>query len=239
MAGLGVAAVSAGPCNGSAEVLRAGRAGLQWPVYLRLRFAWAHTSLGRVGRVIMPRIVMACAALAFGIFASPSTAQQTSQAQPFASAQPAGGAESLPPETQAMPEPPPFPPMPKARPSHRWTTPDHHAASTHHRVTHARHSSSASHHRATSAHHGSTHHRVSRTHREKAHQRVVKPSARTVRFCHRLTYTKIMRNSSCRALMSQELKAAAATRHHHATHHHATHHQKASKARARHSKHHK
>lgn len=184
----------------------------------------------------MQRVVLACAALAFGIFASPSVAQQ---AQPFGTAQPAAAAESPPPESQAVPEPPPFPPMPKARPSHRWTTPDHHIASTHHRTTHARRSSSKTHHRATSTRNSSTRHRAARTHHEAAHHRPLKLSARDVRYCHRLTYTKIMRNSTCRALMRQELEAAAATRHHHVSHRSSKAHRKETRTRARRSKHHK
>jgi hypothetical protein len=147
----------------------------------------------------MQRTVLFCAALAFGIVTSPLVAQQTTPDQPSA---------PTATEQQTAPEPPPFPPMPKARPTHR-----------HVELGESR--ASRSHHRAARAHHERT-----RAHRKA----VAKPSRKMVRKCHAMSYRQIMRSDTCRALMKQELGASerhakrhrheASRRHRH--HHHRT-----------------
>jgi len=165
------------------------------------------------GENIMQRVVaLACAALAFGMFGSPLGAQQTPSEQPMPQA-----AQPPPvPEAEPLPPPPPFPPMPSARPSHRWVDMgERHAR----RVQHPR-----THHRRTHAHHRAAH---------KA--RLTHFSRRTIRSCHAMNFRQIMRHSSCRLLMRQELATTAAHRHHQATRHHkmaahrARHHQAVSR----------
>jgi type IV secretory pathway VirB10-like protein len=161
-------------------------------------------------------IMLACAALAFGMFASPLRAQQTPPGEPAPPTQQV--AQPMPeqvqpppvPEAEPLPPPPPIPPMPKARPSHRWVDiGDYYGRRSHH------HARRPSHHRAR------THHRRTHAHRRPAHKasRALHFSRRTVRSCHGMTYRQIMRHSSCRALMRQEL-AAAAHRHRHSAHRH-------------------
>jgi hypothetical protein len=157
-----------------------------------------------------PIVVLACATLALGMVAAPLSAQQASgqTEQPA----PAPQAEQLPP-------PPPFPPMPSSRPSHRFVD-----VGTHH--------AGRAHHRAGATHHVSakrTHHR-GRSHASRHAAHKVQPlhlSRKTIRSCHAMSYRQIMRHSSCRALMKQELAAPV---HGHRTSHRATHH----KASARH-----
>jgi hypothetical protein len=171
------------------------------------------------GKSIMQRIAtLACAAFALGMFAHPLGAQQTPAQQPMpevAQPPPGPGAEPLPP-------PPPFPPMPSARPSHRWVDMgDHHARRVRHRAAPTHHHATRTQHRRTQAHHRPAHKA-----RPAAHF-----SRRTIRSCHGMNYRQIMRHSSCRALMSQEI-AAAAHRNHRATHRHRT---AAHKARQHHA----
>jgi hypothetical protein len=153
----------------------------------------------------MQRVVaLACAAFALGMFAYPLAAQQTPAQQSIPEApQPAPEAEPLPP-------PPPFPPMPSARPSHRWVdVGDHHARRARHHAAPTRHHAKRTQQRRTHAHHRPTH-----------KVRAMHFSRRTIRSCHGMNYRQIMRHSSCRALMSQELATAAQRHLHHATHHH-------------------
>ena len=163
------------------------------------------------GENIMQRIVLLCTALAFGICASPLAAQQTRPEQPPQQTGPPGPAppagQSMPQETQpppapeAEPLPPPFPPMPKARPSHRWVDiGDHHSRRMRHHATPSHRQRTHAHHLARLAHHPAGH-----------------ASRLQIRRCHSMSYRQIMRHSSCRTLMRQEL-AAAEHRHHHAAH---------------------
>jgi hypothetical protein len=170
------------------------------------------------GRNFMHRVVvLACAALALGMFASPLGAQQAPAQQSMPEAAPPPPI----PEAQPLPPPPPFPPMPSARPSHRWVDMG------------GRHASRVSSHAAR------THHRAARTQSRRTHARhraahKARPahfSRRTIRSCHAMNYRQIMRHSSCRALMSQEI-AATAHRSHRAAHHHRTAAHKARKHQA-------
>ena len=166
----------------------------------------------------MQRIAtLVCAAVALGMFASPLGAQQTPQ-QPIPEA-----SQPPPPEAEPLPPPPPFPPMPSARPSHRWVDvggrhsshASHRAASTGHHPAGTRHHAATSEHRRTHAHHRTAH---------KA--RLAHFSRRTIRACHAMNYRQILRHSSCRLLMKQELAATArhAKRHHKKTTHKARRH---------------
>jgi hypothetical protein len=155
--------------------------------------------------------VLACVSLAL---ASPVAAQEA--------AQPAPSAEQLPP-------PPPFPPMPSAKPSHRFVDVGGHAR--------AHHASSAR--KARASHKASKGHKVTKGHkatRSAVHkEKAVHFSAKTVRSCHAMTYRQIMRSSSCRTMIKQELAAAPAhrTSHKASAHHKATVHKKAAKRRRR------
>jgi type IV secretory pathway VirB10-like protein len=196
----------------------------------------------------MQPIVLAGVALAFGIFVSPLTAQPMPPERPSTTAQPTGPNEPASPTMQSTPEapdaqslpepppPPPFPPMPRARPSHRFTTGgEHRTTHPQHRTTHARHATSESHHRVTR-----THREAARAHHGKRHESkaAAKPSKRTIRYCHGLNYREIMRHSSCRALMSQELSASTHRSRRAAHKHRSAHHKKIAKARARHARRH-
>ena len=168
---------------------------------------------------MMQRIALACASLAFGIFASPLAAQQASPSQtpppvqqpaPSLPAPPSGQpmpeATSPPavPEAEPLPPPPPFPPMPKARPTHRW-------------VDVGGHSRSRAHHHAVRAHH----------HRKAARSRAAHPSRRTIRWCRSMNHRQAMRHSACRDLKRHD---------HHAKVH--RHHRGARQHRAAHRRHH-
>jgi hypothetical protein len=139
------------------------------------------------------------AAVALGILASPLAAQPVLPDQL---------AQSTTPQAD-QPAPPPFPPMPRAKPSHRWTTgAPHRSVSPRHRTTHASHRTThASHHRATRSHHArarATHH-LSRAERD-------------LRYCHQLTARHQARNSRCRVLLRDERRAAEHARHLKAAH---------------------
>jgi hypothetical protein len=161
----------------------------------------------------MQRIVLVRAALSFGILAFPAAAQQSSSTQP---SQPT--TQSTPGDAQqpsAAPLPPPFPPMPSARPSHRWVDVGRHrAAHSHHETARGHHEAARSSHHATTARNRRAHAQESRKHE---HQSAVQLSRREIRQCHKLSYRELMRQSSCRQLMRQELGAADHARHH-ATH---------------------
>lgn len=141
--------------------------------------------------------VIACASLSFGLLASPLAAQEMAQAAPQA--------EQLPP-------PPPFPPMPSSRPSHRFVDMGGHHASRS-RASPARYASSP---KRSAKVHGSSKARTShkaRSSKAAANHRAArkdKPmhfSAKTVRSCHAMTYRQIVRSSSCRTMIKQELAA--------------------------------
>ena len=148
----------------------------------------------------MKRIfVFACASLSFGPLASPLAAQEMAQAAPQA--------EQLPP-------PPPFPPMPSSRPTHRFVDMGgHHTSRARSKASPARHASSVK--RSGKVHASSkarTSHKARSSKAAASHRTVRKDkpmhfSAKTVRSCHAMTYRQIMRSSSCRAMIKQELAA--------------------------------
>lgn len=164
-----------------------------------------------------------CAAIVFGILASPAAAQQAAYDQPIPAAQQTGPSQPLPstasppagsqtcpdgsvvPADATCPAPPPFPPMPSRPPRHRFVDVGHHAAShaTHHRATHARHRTTQAHHRAAG----------------RRHEVTVHASKRTIRACHKLTYRQILRDRRCRALMRQDIASHEQARRHHAVKH--------------------
>jgi hypothetical protein len=160
----------------------------------------------------MHRLALGCAIFAFGILGSPAFAQQAPADQALASAQ-------VPPqpEAQPLPEPPPFPPLHKVKPSHRTVNlgNDYPAWSTHHSTKAKRHAASA--HKSSTKHKSasSSRHRSTKADRKKAsghpttsHHETVHASRKTIRACHAKSYTQIMKNSICRALMRQDLDAA-------------------------------
>ena len=182
-----------------------------------------------------------CASLLLAFFASPVLAQQAvpehqiQLAQQVAQSQPAQPAttEAQSPPTSVAPLPPPFPPMPSSRPSHRWVdVGERHAARTHHKAAVTRHTRTSDfrHRKLAAEDRQSRHHRgrsdVRRSHRKLAEEHA---SPRTIRRCHDLSYRQIMRSSSCRALMKQELSGTE-HRDRHASRHHktASRHQKAA-----------
>lgn len=150
---------------------------------------------GERGKIVNLR-VLACAAFALGIVASPAAAQpapldQLAQAQP------------------QEPAPPPFPPMPRAKPSHRWVDVGGHHTTSHHRTTQARHRTTSSKHHATRSEHRSTRSRHAKAHA--AHH--LTRAERDLRYCHQLTPRHQMRNSRCKALLRDERRAAERARH--------------------------
>ena len=154
--------------------------------------------------------------LAVAMLAAPVGAQQAPVA-PVTESVPAA-----PPEAEQLPPPPPFPPMPSARPSHRWVD-----VGGHHRSS-AKHKARAVRHHATKA---KAHGRRTHAARRAAHKaRPLHFSRKTIRQCHAMSYRQIMRHSSCRAMMKQELAAApkhkAKARHHSARHHRARKHRR-------------
>jgi hypothetical protein len=154
----------------------------------------------------MHRAMLVCAALAFGIFASPSSAQQTTPDQTLPPAQQTAPEvpPAPPPDLQTAPAPPPpFAPMPRARPTHRWVDINGRRAShAHRRAPHAHRSARHAHHRATSS------------------------TRKTERWCRSLSHRQKLRHSACRALTGRPHHRTK-HRHHTATHrHHQIHHRR-------------
>jgi hypothetical protein len=123
------------------------------------------------------------------------------------SSQPAYPATSVPPapppSRDVAPLPPPFPPMPSSRPSHRHVDMgEHHGRRSEHHASKASHRESA----RASRRHSHKAAGPSRRHRHEA-ARAAQPSPKVMRRCHRMSYTQIMRSSSCRELMRQDLAA--------------------------------
>jgi hypothetical protein len=168
----------------------------------------------------MERARLVCAAVAFGLFASPIAAQQTTADQPAPVPQQTAPGQPTPAPDQSIPEPPPpppeaqepapppFPPFPSARPTHRWVDIGEHR--TAHRGRHARHA----HHRAR--------HALQRT--RHAHHRRAHATRRTLRWCRSLSHRQMVRHSVCTASMAQH-RHTGRNRHRAAAHrHHALHH---------------
>jgi hypothetical protein len=165
---------------------------------------------------IVRGLVLAFAGLSLSIVGSSLEAQQ-SPPDPSTqdSSQPAPQTTSVPPAPpparDVAPLPPPFPPMPRSRPSHRWVdVSGHHASRTQHHAKQASHRKVHASQRRSRAAHAS--HR-----RGHAAARAAQPSARLMRRCHKMSYTQIMRNGSCRELMRQDLAVAP---HRHSGHSH-------------------
>lgn len=160
----------------------------------------------------MRRIAAACAAIM--IFASPAGAQSQAD-QPASSQVPA--APALPPN---------FVPPPPARLYDNYPRRSHHGATRHRTTQHHATQHRATEHRATqhraTRHHEDTERHGTAKHRRKAHdrgttehqrrshehQQPVHASKRTIRQCHGMSYREIMRHSTCRALIRQDLEAA-------------------------------
>jgi hypothetical protein len=155
-------------------------------------------------------LVLACASLSFALLASPLAAQETARAV----------AEQLPPA-------PPMPPMPNSKV--RWVDVGGHTSRARAKASPARHAASvkrdskihsASKPRTTKqdrASHkaGKTKAPSSKATASRRQVREDKPkhfSAKTIRSCHAMTYRQILRNSSCRAMIKQELAAPAPKR---------------------------
>jgi hypothetical protein len=154
----------------------------------------------------MKRAALVCAALAFAISGAPVGAQQTVATEPVAQPQQTSEAPPPPLASTAGPElPPPFPPMPKRAPRHRFVDVGHssssHSSSSHssrRSTARANHSSGRTHHQAAKSHSRTTHatHKSSRKERD-------------LRYCRALSHGKMMRNSKCRALMREQDRHAA------------------------------
>ena len=153
----------------------------------------------RGGESLILRVAV-CAALAWGIVASPVAAQQTvpDQSVPAPQQAPTGVPPAPPPDLQTTPEaPPPFPPMPARAPRHRWVNVNHHrGAATHQRARHAHNVTHRAHHKAA------------------AHSK-----QKDLRWCRGLTPRQLRRHSRCVALMRQD-KHAQTRRHHRTSHRH-------------------
>jgi len=165
----------------------------------------------------MLRIALGCAAL--------SLAALVPQA--------AGAQQTTPDQTQLAPPtsvPPPLPPMPSTR--HRWIgATENHTTTPHRRQTSTRRSivreHHASHDRDAKKDRHVAHDRKSSHDRRLAHDRrttherrakheerqTVHASKQTIRKCHNMTYKQIMRSSSCRALIRQDIEGAEKPRH--------------------------
>ena len=154
-------------------------------------------------------LVLASASLTFGVLASPLAAQQL--------AEQAG---------QSTPAPP-LPPNPSAKPSSRWVdvggprtsrlraeaSPARHAASV--KRDSKVHASSKSRsgkkdrpsRTANKSHKAAPSSKATASRRQVSEAKPMHFSAKTIRSCHAMTYRQIMRNSSCRAMIKQELAA--------------------------------
>lgn len=120
--------------------------------------------------------------------------------------------------------PPPFPAMPRARPSNRCVntcggkSKTVHRSAAHHATSKLRHSVKASRHATNSRHHSATGRKEAKSHKKtKAREPVLHLSRSAIRRCHKENYRQLMGDSKCRALMAQELKATKP--HHRAAHH--------------------
>jgi hypothetical protein len=155
-----------------------------------------------------------CAIVGALVLASPVGAQQTAPAQPAPAPQQTTPAEPAPPpaDMQTTPQsPPPFPPMPRAAPRHRWVNAgtarsrhEHRAAAQRQHAAGSKHHATASrHHAAASRHHAAADRR----------QRSSAPDRRASRRCHHLSYRQMLRDSGCRAVVEQDLRASERSDH--------------------------
>lgn len=164
----------------------------------------------------MHRMILAGASLWLAVFAAPLQAQQTNT--------PATETPS-----SVAPLPPPFPPMPSSRPSHRWVdvgghsrTRAHHKASPSHRASDRQvrrsrtHERLGAHERARSRERTHNHERGRARDRDhhRSHDETARLSTRQIRRCHGMSYAQIMKHSDCKTLMRQELGASEHRRDH-------------------------
>jgi type IV secretory pathway VirB10-like protein len=151
------------------------------------------------------RLVGICSALSLGILATSVHAQQTSVPP------------APPPDMQSSPSvPPPFPPMPTREPSHR-----HVDMGEHHRSSHSSHRSTrSSHHTISKSHHTTRHSRKSERHEAHArhgkkshHEAAPTLSKKQKRQCKKMSYSQLLKHSSCAALLQSELKSESHPKH--------------------------
>jgi len=190
-----------------------GRARREPPDYRWSRFARRGDKVEKM----MRQIALICAALGFGVLGSPASAQQTPSEQTTPPAQQTGSNQPASPTEQSTPQqaqppsspqteplPPPFPPMPRARPSHRWVDLGEPRKHRHPAPTH-RHQAKANRHEAKASRH-------------QAH-----PSSKMTRRCLDMTLRQAMRRPVCRSLMQPEHHPSAHRHHPSARKHNATH----------------
>lgn len=165
------------------------------------------------GKISMKRIALAPTLLAISILSAPLGAQQTSPDLQTSPAQPSPSPQQSAPDAP----PPPFPPFARARPSHRWVdVGNHHTASSRHQSAQKhRHVSTEPKHkrhaREEAAPERPQHRHTKHGHHESAsaEKPQTRPaSKRAIRKCHKMTYSQIMREHSCRELMKQDLDRA-------------------------------
>ncbi len=116
--------------------------------------------------------------------------------------------------TSADTGPPPFPAMPRARPSSRCVntcggkSKSVHRTTLHHERAKSRHSAKSAHHATSSRHRSATARKEAKSHKKtKAREPVLHLSRSAIRRCHNENYRQLMGDSKCRTLMAQELKA--------------------------------
>ena len=174
----------------------------------------------------MKRIVVALAAMAGMLAASPVVAQQSRNMTSLPGDNTARSVAPAPPPERYVP--PPIPPMPKLRPGYsapskvtvhrstakqvkkatkRSTVKATAARKSRHEATKksVRLASKPSKHAASKPRHASSSKRSERT---TAKTEKVFLSKKTIKQCHGMGYAQIMRNTHCRALMKQELAEA-------------------------------
>lgn len=140
------------------------------------------------------RAALACASLAFALFATPVSAQQSTpdQSQPPAQQSAPGVPPAPPPDMRSSSETlPPFPPM-STRPRHRWVK----VGSS--RTTHTATARSSRRQHASAAAHRSTKARHTARHPSPAPKSLTKAELRR---CKSLTHRQLLRNRKCEAAL--------------------------------------
>jgi hypothetical protein len=181
----------------------------------------------------MRQIGFACAAFALGIFATPLMAQQTTPDQPPTEQKglPTSVPPAPPPDRQPE-SPPPFPPMSSRAPHHRFVDMGRHSTSRHHATKSARASNAAAHHKGSHNRRETTH-----AHRKGTDERhaAAPLSKKAQRRCLKLSVSQALRNSSCKAMIQDQLETK--NEHHRAAHRHGKDHHKAAAANRKQSRH--
>ena len=124
----------------------------------------------RFGRLV-------CAIIGSMLIGLPAAAQQQPSSVP-----------PPPPETQTAPTPPPFAPMPKREPRHRFVD----MGSQH---------SSHAHHKATSGHHKAT------SHKSHKKQRAKNQAKKDLRWCKSLSHRELAHNKKCGKILAHHSEA--------------------------------